>query len=270
MSRKASLGLLMILAAVVVVVCGMMPRFAQPLSYHLFADRRSFLGIPNFADVASNLPFAVIGIWGIVFLLRIQSGEKAAHFPSTFPEHFIDRRERVPYLFVFLGLLLTAFGSTYYHLAPNNASLVWDRLPMTITFMSLVAAVIAERISPRLGLWLLPILMAVGLASVLQWDWSEMHGAGDLRFYAGVQVYAVFVVLLALLFPRRYTHASWFAFVFGFYILAKVLELYDKPIFAFHHVVSGHTLKHLAAAAAGYWILRMLRTRRPVVAVASE
>lgn len=255
MSRKASLGLLIILTAVVVCVCCRMPRFAQPLSYHLFADRRAFLGIPNFADVISNLPFAAIGIWGLVHILQ----------PNAKP-HFLDRREQWPYLFVFFGLLLTAFGSTCYHLAPNNATLMWDRLPMTITFMSMVAAVIAERISLRLGLWLLPILMAVGLASVLQWNWSEIRGAGDLRFYAGVQVYSVLVVLLAFLFPQRCTHAYYFGLVFGFYSLAKVLEAFDKPIFASLHVVSGHTLKHFAAAAAGYFILRMLQKRQPVKA----
>ena len=143
--------------------------------------------------------------------------------------------------------------------------LVWDRLPMTITFMSLVAAVIAERMSVRLGLWLLPVLLLVGLASVWQWDWSERHGAGDLRFYAAVQVYAVLVVLLVLLFPRRYTRAFDFGLVIGFYILAKVLESYDRAVFAVLHVVSGHTLKHLAATAAGYFILRMLQRRRALL-----
>jgi len=259
MSRKASLGLLIVLTAAVAVAFCFMPRFAQPLSYHLFADRRSLLGIPNFADVASNLPFAVIGIWGLIFLLRSRQN-------STL---FLDPRERWPYLFVFLGLLLTAFGSTYYHLAPSNARLVWDRLPMTISFMSLVAALIAERISLRLGLWLLPILIAAGLASVLQWNATEIHGAGDLRFYAAIQVYAVLVVLLALLIPSRYSHASYFAFVFVFYVLAKILETFDKPVFAFLHVVSGHTLKHLAAAASGYFILRMLQKRSPLPPAAS-
>jgi hypothetical protein len=136
------------------------------LFYHQFADRRSFLGIPNFGDVTSNLPFAVIGIWGIVLLLRSN--------PQRIAEHFVDPQERWPYLFVFAGLLLTAFGSSYYHLAPDNARLVWDRLPMTITFMGMVAAVIAERISVRLGLWLLPFLLCVGLASVFEWYWSEV------------------------------------------------------------------------------------------------
>lgn len=260
-SRKASLGMLIILTAMVVLICFMMPRIPQPPSYHLFADRRSFLGIPNFGDVASNLPFALIGIWGLAFLLQSRSRSHAGTF--------IEERERWPYLFVFAGLLLTAFGSSYYHLAPDNARLLWDRLPMTITFMSMVSAVIAERINVRIGIWLLPILLVVGLTSVMQWEWSEMRGAGDLRFYAAVQAYSALVILLAFLFPRRYTRTADFGLVIGFYALAKALETFDKPVLATLHVVSGHTLKHLAAAGAGYCILRMLQKRQPVMTTSS-
>jgi hypothetical protein len=258
-SRKASLGLLVLLTVVVAAICCYLPRIPQPLSYHQFADRRDLFGIPNFCDVASNLPFAVVGIWGLVFLWRCNS-DSSGHLAG----HFIDRREQWPYLFVFIGVLLTAFGSSWYHLDPNNATLVWDRLPMTVTFMSMVAAVIMERISLRLGLWLLPILLSVGLGSVLQWNWSEMRGAGDLRFYAAVQAYSALVILLALLFPARYTRSRDLGFVVAFYALAKALEYFDKPIFAALRVVSGHTLKHLAAAAAGYCILRMVQKRQAV------
>ena len=224
------------------------------MAYHPFADRRSLLGIPDFGDVASNLPFAVIGIWGL-FLLRPDSNQVTGRF--------LEQSERWPYLCVFVGLLLTAFGSSYYHLSPNNSRLVWDRLPMIIAFMSMVAAIIAERISLRVGLWLLPILILVGMGSVLQWYTSEMRGSGDLRLYAAVQVYPVLVLLLALLLPQRYTRGSDLGIVVGFYALAKALEALDKLIFSAGHIVSGHTLKHLAAAA-GYCILRMLQKRRPV------
>jgi hypothetical protein len=242
---------------VVATVCVFLPRIPQPQSYHSFADQRSLFGIPNFGDVASNLPFAVIGVLGIVFLLR--SGSDAAS------GHFLDSRERWPYLVAFVGLLLTAIGSSYYHLHPNNARLVWDRLPMTVVFMSIVAAMIAERVQLRAGLLLLPLFLIAGVASVLQWYASELHGVGDLRFYAAVQAYSALVLLIVLLFPARYSRGSDLAIIVGFYVLAKVLELLDKPIF-FHtgHLVSGHTLKHLAAAAAGYWLLRMLQKRRPV------
>jgi len=256
MSLRTSVTLLLILTAAMALIFLLLPRIPQPEAYHLFADRRGLLSIPNFGDVASNLPFAAIGIWGLIFLLRPCSNQVTGRF--------LEPGERWPYLFVFVGLLMTAFGSSYYHLSPNNLRLVWDRLPMTIAFMSMVAATIAERISLRVGLWLLPILILVGMGSVMQWYTSEMRGSGDLRFYAAVQVYSALVLLLALLLPQRYTRGSDLAIVVGLYALAKVLETFDKPIFAAGHIVSGHTLKHLAAAAAGYCILRMLLKRRPV------
>src|ERR1700730_5004119 len=255
-SKRASMSVLLILTAVMSVVFLLLPRIPQPQSYHLFADQRSCVGIPNFGNVRSTLLFAAIGLWGLAFLLRSNSDQRA--------EHFLDARERWPYLFVFAGLLFTALGSSYYHLDPNNARLVWDRLPMTIVFMSMVAAVIAERISLRAGLWLLPVLVLIGLGSVLQWYMSEARGAGDLRLYAAVQVYSALVLLIALLFPPSYTRGSDLGVVVALYVLAKVLEILDKPIFDVGRVVSGHTLKHVAAATAGYCILRMIQKRKPV------
>jgi len=255
MSHRASAIVLLVLTTTMILAFLLLPRIPQPPAYHLFADHRRFLGIPNFGDVISNLPFAVIGIWGVMFLLRSGSHQVNGHF--------LDQRERGPYLLVFVGLLLTAFGSSYYHLCPDNARLVWDRLPMTIAFMSMVAAIIAERISVRAGLWLLPILLLIGVGSVVQWYVSEVRGIGDLRFYAAVQTYSALVLLLAFIFPQRYTRGFDLAVVVGLYGLAKALEALDKAIFAAGHMVSGHTLKHLAAATAGYWILRMLGKRRP-------
>jgi hypothetical protein len=250
--------LLVALTLVVATVFSLLPRIPQPQSYHHLADQRSYLGIHNFGDVVSNLPFALIGLWGLVFLTG-SNGD----LPR---EHFIDKRERWPYRGVFVGLLLTSLGSSYYHLAPDNARLVWDRLPMTVVFMSIVGAAIAERVSMKVGLWLMPILLLVGIGSVLQWYASEVGNAGDLRFYAAVQVYSGLVLLLVLSFPARYDRDKDFALVIVFYVLAKILELLDKPIFAMARLVSGHTLKHLTAAAAGYCILRMLQRRRPVLA----
>ncbi len=232
----------------------LLPRIPQPLSYHDFADQRSWLGIPNFGDVASNLLFAVCGVWGLVFL-----------FGRRGLERFIDPRERWAYVFVFLGLLLTAFGSSYYHLAPDNARLVWDRLPMTLAFMGLVSAMISERVSVPAGFYLLPILLLIGASSVVLWWYSEARGAGDLRFYAAVQVYAVLILPVLLLLPPRYVRGWDFAVVFCFYVLAKIFETWDRGIFSIdRHTISGHTLKHLAAGAAGFWILGMIKKRRPI------
>ncbi|MGB2645632.1 MAG: hypothetical protein WBG02_19155 [Candidatus Acidiferrum sp.] len=254
-SRRAGIWILAAFTLMVVIFSLLTPRIAQPLSYHNFADQRGWLGIPNFGDVASNLLFAIAGAWGLIFL-GSRRGQEA----------FVDSRERWAYIFVFLGLALTAFGSSYYHLAPDNARLVWDRLPMTLAFMGLVAAMISERISVPAGFYLLPILLLIGAASVLVWWHSEARGAGDLRFYAAVQVYAVLILPVLLLLPPRYTRSFDFVVIFFFYVLAKVFETADRAIFNLdHHTISGHTLKHLAAGAAGFWILRMLQKRKPAL-----
>jgi hypothetical protein len=255
LSKTNGAALMLGVAVAVALLMFRLPPIPQSPSYHQFADQRSWLGVPNFLNVISNLPFAVIGILGIAFI------HKLSNDPSQ--DTFSDLRERWPYIGVFVGLLLTAFGSAYYHLAPNNARLVWDRLPMTMVFGSLVAAVIVERISLRVGLQLWPWLIAFSAASVLQWYWDEFRGHGDLRVYAAVQLYSALVLLLALLLPPRYNRSSDFAVVFGFYLLAKIFETADRLIFVHGHIVSGHTLKHLAAAAAGYWILRLLQLREP-------
>ncbi len=250
-SSKAPV-LLVAVAVLIAIIALLLPPIPQPISYHDFADHRSWFGISNFGDVISNVPFAIVGLWGLLVLFTPQETK------------FSDPRERWLYRFMFASLILTAFGSGYYHLAPGNARLVWDRIPIMMVFMALLAAVIAERVSVPAGLALFPVLEMVGVASVLVWRAGELRGHGDLRFYAAVQVYAILILLLALLLPAKYTRGSDFAVVVGFYILAKILEESDRAVFALGHVVSGHTLKHLAAAAAGYWILRMLQKRELV------
>jgi hypothetical protein len=253
LSHKNGIALMLGVALGIALLMFRLPRMPQSLSYHQFADQRSWLGVPNFLNVISNVPFLIVGVLGLAFLF------KAGHSGTT----FIDARERLPYIGVFLGLLLTAFGSAYYHWFPSNATLVWDRLPMTIVFGSLVAAIIVERISLRAGLQLLPWFVIFSMASVLQWYWDELRGHGDLRIYAGVQLYSALLLLLALLLPPKYTRSSDYAVIFGFYALAKLFEAADRKIYVSGHIVSGHALKHLAAAAAGYWILRMLQLREP-------
>ena len=253
MRKQTGIWILLLATAAVILAACLAPRVAQPLEYHKFADTRGWLGVPNFGDVASNLPFAIVGICGFLFLLSEKSKTR-----------FLDQRERIPYFILFFGMLLTAFGSSYYHWSPDNARLVWDRIPMTIVFMSMVSALIAERIRLRAGPYLLPFLLTIGIASVIQWHLSELNGHGDLRFYAAVQIYALLILLVILLLPPRYTRGSDLAIVAAFYVLAKILESTDRQIFAVGHAISGHTLKHLAAACAGYWILRMLQLRTPV------
>ncbi len=246
-----------VLGVAAVSVLLALPPLPQPKSYHAFADQRTLLGVPHCLNVVSNLPFLVVGILGVMFVLRQEPG---AGTP------FLERRERGPFLLFFLGIGLTAFGSAYYHLDPNNDRLVWDRLPMAVAFMALSASVLGERIAPRLGKWSLPPLVLLGLASVAYWHWTEQRGRGDLRFYYFVQFYPMLALPLILaLFPPRYTRTADLWAAFGWYVLAKILEHPgDGPIYDLGGWVSGHTLKHLAAALAAWQILRMLRLRKAI------
>lgn len=253
MERAAQLvvgGLILVGAAVMVAV----DPIPQDLAYHDFADRRQLLGIANFSDVISNLPFLVVGVAGLFFLWG-QRGNGA----------FVDREEERPFMVFFAGVALTAFGSAYYHLAPDNARLVWDRLPLTLVFTAFLAATLSERIAARAGLRVLWPLVALGAASVAYWHWSESRGMGDLRPYVVVQFYPLLALLILIVFfPPRYTRAMDLLGAAGWYAAAKVCEVLDRAIFSLGEVISGHTLKHCAAAMATYWVLRMLKKRLPV------
>jgi hypothetical protein len=244
------------LAIASIIVLGYMPPLPQPQSYHHFADDRTLLGVPNCLNVVSNLPFLIVGAWGLWFVARGSYG------PG---EPFIQRIERWPFVLLFLGIGLTGFGSAYYHLQPDNDRLVWDRLPMSLAFMSLFAAVLAERIDVKLGVGLLLPFVALGVGSVLYWHVTEQQGRGDLRPYYFAQFYPMLALpLLLLLLPPRYTRTGDLVIALGWYVLAKACEHPgDAAIYALGHVISGHTLKHLAAAAGAYWVLRMLQKRRP-------
>ncbi len=257
LSRRTRLLMLGGIAAAGVVTIFLFPPVPQDSSYHNFADQRGWAGIPNAWNVLSNLPFLVVGVMGIRDLLAGAQDEARLVFVSA--------RERWAYAIMFLGVALTAFGSAYYHGSPNNTTLVWDRIPMAIAFMGLFSAVIAERVEVRTGCILLGPLVAAGIASVVYWHWTELQGRGDLRPYIVAQYLSILILLLLLLlFPPRYSRGGDFVVAVAIYALAKVFELTDAFFFSFGRIVSGLALKHLAAAAALAWLLRMLRTRHPV------
>lgn len=228
----------------------------QDQAYHRFADTREVLGIPNFQNVVSNLPFLLVGVAGLVRLRRRLAQPSGAAEVS----------ERAAWFFLFLGVALTAFGSAWYHLRPSNASLVWDRLPMTLGFMGLLAGIVGERIGERAYRLLLWPLLGIGVASVLYWYASEFRGAGDLRLYGLVQFFPLLLIpLLMALYQPRYTGGRWIFVALGAYGLAKLLEHYDREIYDTLGFVSGHPLKHLAAAA-GCWALLHMFSRRQRIA----
>jgi hypothetical protein len=224
-------------------VLAAIPPIMQDESYHAFADARTLLGIPNFWNVVSNLPFVAVGAAGLT-LARRDAAATA----------------------LFVGILLTGFGSSYYHAAPDDGTLFWDRLPMTIAFMALLAGALGERFGEAAGRGALWPLLALGAASLLWWRWT-----GDLRPYVWVQFYPVLVLpILYWWFPAT-TGTVILITAAALYGLSKAFEYFDHAIYAASGaIVSGHTLKHLAAAAACYALLRYIRQRRPLAQPAAD
>lgn len=240
----------------------------QPEAYHGFADTRALGKLPNAANVLSNVPFFVVGFLGLAFLRRGPTRDPEGPFRPGAHTAFESLRERPAYVLFFAGVLLTAFGSSYYHWKPSTTRLFWDRLPMAIAFSALFAAMIAERISIYWSRMLLLPLVFSGVASVVMWRISEERGAGDLRFYLFVQLFPVVALpIMMLLFQPRYSRGAELLVALVVYALAKGFEYLDRPIWDLTgHTLSGHPLKHLAAAVATYLVLDMLRKRgRPPV-----
>jgi hypothetical protein len=231
--------LLISLVVVAITVLAFVPPIPQDPAYHNFADRRTILGVPNFLNVISNAPFAVIGI---LALWRVRCGSARI---------------------LFAGVTATAFGSAWYHLWPGNDTLVWDRLPMTLVFMTLFSVVIADRIDEQLGRLLLWPMITFGAASIIFWRITEAAGHGDLRLYGIVQFLPMVAIpAMMLLYPARHTGTGDLLAVVGWYAVAKVMELLDTQILSLSGAVSGHTLKHIAAGITTAWLLRYLADRR--------
>lgn len=255
-SLKKGLVLLLGTTLLLIIVFYLLAPIPQSQSYHRFADQRSWQGLPNAWNVLSNIAIALPGICGLFLLL------------SSNKVQFNDHRERWLWVGVSIGLMMTAAGSTYYHLAPDNTRLVWDRLPMTFVFMSLVAALIGERINIQLSLWLWPVLLFIGFYGVLFWYSGEMQEKGDLRFYIGIQAFAIVVTMLMLLFPSHYDRKWDLAVVSICYGLALLFDLSDHQIYRITRgVVSGHILKHLTVGLAGGWLIWMIWKRKKLKSI---
>ena len=221
----------------------------QPQSYHRFADKRTILGIPNCLNVLSNIPFVVVGLIGGIYvgILIVRGGGFAS---------------LVSYMIFFAGVFLTGFGSGWYHLNPNNDRLVWDRLPMTIVFTGFFCLVLSEQISIMAGVVLLLPLLILGLFSVFYWKWTEDRGRGDLRLYGVVQFLPMLLTpLILVMYDSPADFIFYIVALLICYLFAKLFESLDFILYSFGNMVSGHTFKHLFAAAAAFCPLLMLYSR---------
>lgn len=247
---RVRVGLVLAPGVIALAALPAVPPIGQDPAYHDFADQRGWLGLAHAGNLLSNLGFLLVGGLGLGVLASARAG------PA-----FATGAERAPYLVYFLGVLLVAFGSAYYHADPTTQSLFWDRLTMSVAFMGLFSAVIMERIHVTAGVRLLPVLVALGVASVVFWQLGERAGQGDLRFYAVAQFYPFIAIpLICLLFPGRGGRAL--IALFSLYGLALVCEHLDHEIYlALGGAMSGHSLKHLIAAMAAAMVLPLIWRR---------
>jgi hypothetical protein len=237
-----------IAAALGLLLVGLLTQapIAQFPDYHDLADQGGLLGIPHFWNVASNLPFLVVGAMGLALLRRRPAGASPA------------------WAALFAGTVLVFFGSAWYHLDPRDATLVWDRLPIGVAFMGFFAALIAEHSRMDANLILAPLIL-FSIGTVYWWRFT-----GDLSLWVWVQLAPMLAIVLALsLLPGRYTHRRYMAYALVCYALAKVFELGDRHIMEWSAgALSGHSLKHVAAAAGVLCFYAMLKKRSAIPSAA--
>ena len=135
-----------------------------------------------------------------------------------------------------------------------------DRLGMAVTFAGALALAVAERVGQppvpatlwtTLVLAVVSALLPLSHGNVLPWA---------LLQYGGVAL----VVWCATWRPVDGAIGVRIGALIGWYALAKALELGDAAVFhATGELVSGHSLKHLAAALAAAPVLAALQ-RQPL------
>ena len=245
---------IVVMLSTLLLVATQLPRIQLPEGYHSFADQRMLFFIPNFFDVASNIPFGLLGLYGVHFLMRPRR-----NFFSS------DIMSELPFLAFFLAIIFVMLGSAYYHWSPSNSSLFWDRLPIVVAFTCLFVGFLSDRFNPKIVvIYVLPPLLLLSF-SALAWDSHHSDRGGDLRFYLLVQLCPIIILpILCRLYPKgRLTTEKHLWQMIAWYGAAKAFEYFDSLIFSLtNETLSGHTLKHLAASMAVFVVIRMLKEKR--------
>jgi hypothetical protein len=238
--------LLTLLLLAAFLAYGPMP---QPQAYHQFADTRPLFGVPNAGDVLSNAGFALVGLWGLIRLWPLRrNAQLAAGWPG--------------WCLFLVALVLTAVGSGYYHLDPENARLFWDRVPIALACAGLLAGARAECGHSMHAMRDTGLLAAAAVLTVLWWKITDRTGHGDLRFYLLLQLLTLTLIPLWQTIhhaPRAARIA--FGAAVTLYVVAKVAEMNDHALFAALGWASGHTVKHLLSVLAAALLVGHLINR---------
>lgn len=251
LGAKVCYGAAALLAALVVLAAAPPFFFAQPQAYHDYADIRVIAGVPFFWNVVSNVVMLAVGVAGLVFLRR-------RRLPPL-PGALVDSAEVLPYAAFYVGAVASALGSAYYHARPEDATLLWDRLGMSVAFSSMMVAALVDRGPARLAARLWALTLAIAVGSVLFWGAS-----GDLTPYLAAQVGALAIALAAVVAsPGRYTRHRLMYVALALYVVASSAEKLDRPIYEWTGgFISGHTAKHYFAGLAMYVVYFMMTRRR--------
>lgn len=242
--KREKIGYLTLTTLAIIAVVGifLLSPIEQSKEYHNFSDADKILDIPNFWNVISNLPFLIVGMLGLYKLNSIA-------------------KIRTQYLIFFLGVSLVSIGSGYYHINPNDDTLVWDRLPMTIAFMSIFSIVISEFINERKGQQILIPALVVGILSVVYWVIFN-----DLSIYLFVQFYPMLAIpIILIFFKSRYNLTFGYWVLLFAYVIAKVLEHFDYQTHSFTKIISGHALKHVFASIGIFILLYSFINRTAIL-----
>lgn len=222
-----------------------LPAITQNQNYHNFADQRTFFGIKNVSNTLSNLAFVIVGLWGLINFYK----NKYVKISNAFS---------VLLNLFFITIILTGLGSSYYHLSPNDFTLVFDRLALSLVFAVILAMLANIRISERSGFHTLAELIILAPLSVLLWNYN-----GNLTPYAVLQFGGIVIIALTLLLTKAQKQSPCFASLIILYGFAKVAEFYDVEIFKLsQNLISGHTLKHLIGALAVLIFIAPLKIKK--------
>ena len=244
------IGAVLALYGLVRLTFGPLP---QDPAYHLLADTRTCLGaIPRAGDVITNLAILAAGLFGLALRPRMTIA------PEAHPAVNV----------LITASILTAFGSAYYHWAPANATLVWDRLPMAIVLMSLLALVMADRVHPLFARHAVWPMTALGVASVILWGVSEAMGQGDVLLYLVVRIgTGAAIAFLLILRQPRHSGTMWLVAALVSEVVMTFFERFDRDAFRLAGgLVSGHNMKHVMAGVALGFVFGWLRVQRTLTA----